>query len=33
VEGDKKTIVVFGTGIDQTYPAGNASLFEEVIKK
>lgn len=32
VENHKKTIVVFGTGIDQTYPAGNASLFEAVIQ-
>lgn len=26
-----KTIVVVGTGIDKTYPASNAKLFEEVI--
>lgn len=31
VEKNKKTIVVFGTWIDQVYPAGNAQLFEKVI--
>lgn len=33
VEQDEKTIVVFGTGIDVTYPVGNEKLFETVIEK
>ncbi len=32
VEKSKKTIVVFGTGIDLSYPSGNAVLFEKVIE-
>ncbi len=32
VENNKKTIVVFGTGIDQIYPVGNAALFEKVVQ-
>lgn len=32
VENNAKTVVVFGTGIDITYPSGNIHLFEKVIE-
>ncbi|MDD5770561.1 MAG: DNA-processing protein DprA [Candidatus Gracilibacteria bacterium] len=32
IENKSKTIVVFGTGIDITYPVSNNNLFEEVLK-
>lgn len=31
VKGGGKTIVVFGTGIDKNYPAGNSELYKKIV--
>ncbi|NDK09600.1 DNA-protecting protein DprA [Candidatus Gracilibacteria bacterium] len=31
IDAGNKTIVVVGTGIDQTYPVGNAKLFQDIV--